>query len=211
MDLQKFVQLRGNLYHLTDKENLKVILETRRLSSSSALAQRAGVPDIDKFLRTRRVGHYAIANGNFKAILRDQDPLFRNIVIKNLEGGWSFEDFVFSLNSRVFFWATEKDLRTHYKRYENQGEFPKIIRVATANIFAVNKHQPEFCHLNSGAPRCSAYHTEGAPPRGPSTFLNADDYERTPSSVREVTFLEGCILPEIIHVASHPNSPYRKI
>src|SRR5690606_9682149 len=124
--------------------------------------------------------------GDFKAILRDQDPLFRNIVVKNLEGGWTFEDFVFSLNSRVFFWATEKDLKNHYLRYENQKEFPNILRFKTAEVIAANKHEPQFCRLNSGAPRCSSYYTKGAPPRGPKTFLGANDYPGTPSSIREV-------------------------
>jgi len=209
MDIDKFIQLRTHLFHLTDAENLPSIIESRVISSSAILAAKAEVPNIEAFLRTRRVGHHEISNGKFKAKLRDQDPLFRNIVIKNLEGGWTFEDFVFSLNSRVFFWATEKDLKNHYKRYENQNEFPKIIRVRTAELFSINSHEPGFCHLNSGAPRCSSYYAEGAPPRGPKTFQKAEDYSRPPSSVREVTFLNSVKLPADIWVSNHPDSPYR--
>lgn len=211
MDLQKFISLRKCLYHLTDENNLTAILKDRQLSSSALLAGLANVPNLNQFLRTRRVGHCQISNGSFSAKLRDQDPLFKNIIIKNLEGGWSFEDFVYSLNSRVFFWATEKDLKNHYQRYENQGEFPIILRFNTTDIIDANKHDPEFCRLNSGAPRCSAYYKEGAPPRGPRTFLKAEDYETSPSSVREVTFLKFCALPREIWISTHPDKPFKKI
>lgn len=210
MELQKFIELRRDLYHLTDESNLATILKNRQLSSTAVLARLFGVPNINQFLRTRRVGHFPISNGKLNAILRDQDPLFKNIVTKNLEAGWTFEDFVYSLNSRVFLWATEKDLKTHYKRYENQGEYPNILRFKTADLFRINKQEPEFCRLNSGAPRCSAYYAEGAPPRGPRTFLKASEYETTPSSVREVTFQKSCSLPSDIWISSHPDKPYKK-
>lgn len=211
MEVQKFVKLREYLYHLTDESNLSPILAAGVLSSAEVLARLAGVPNVDQFLRTRRLGHCPLNNGKLKAILRDQDPLFKNIIIKNLEGGWTFEDFVYSLNSRVFLWATEKDLNTHYKRYENQGEYPKILRFRTAELFSANKQEPQFCRFNSGAPRCSSFYEEGAAPRGPRTFLKASDYETTPSSVREITFVKSCILPDDIWISNHPNNPYRKV
>jgi hypothetical protein len=211
MDLEKFVHLRPYLYHLTDEINIPLILESRILNSTANLVKLAKVPDMDSFLKTRRVGHYPITIGKVNAKLRDQDPLFQKIVEKNLEGGWTFGDFVFSLNSRVFFWATEKDLRTHYTRYENQKEYPRILRFETAELFNENKTQPQFCYLNSGAPRCSAYYEEGAPPRGPKTFVIAADYERTPSSVREVTITGTCKLPENIWMSTHPDKEFKKV
>lgn len=211
MDILKFIALRPFLYHLTDEENVKNILKEGSLNSAAILAKRGLVPDVSNFLRTRRVGHYEINNGSFVARLRDQDPLFEKIVMKNLQGGWSFGDFVNSLNSRVFFWPTEKDLRIHYLRYENQGEFPQILKFSTADIFTINKIEPEFCRLNSGAPRCSSYYVEGAPPRGPQTFQKAPKYLGSPSSIREVTFLNTCILPKEFWLSSHPNSPFRKV
>lgn len=210
MDLEKFIELRPQLYHLTDKINIPLILGARTLQSTSQLVRIAQIPDMDNFLRTRRVGHHSITIGKSQAKLRDQDPLFQKIVEKNLEDGWTFEDFVYSLNSRVFFWATEKDLRTHYKRYENQKEYPRILRFDTADLFNANKTQPQFCHLNSGAPRCSAYYQEGAPPRGPRTFLPAKEYDKPPSSVREVTILESCKLPDNIFIADHPDEKFKK-
>jgi hypothetical protein len=210
MDINKFIELRPHLYHLTDERNINPILQSRTLNSAAVLAKLGGVPNLSEFLRTRRRGHFPIENGSFLAILRDQDPLFEKIVTKNLEGGWTFGDFVYSLNSRVFFWPTEKDLKTHYKRYENQNEYPKIIRVATEDLFAINKTEAQFCRLNSGAPRCSSHYKEGAPPRGPKTFLVASEYPDSPSSIREVTFIKSCILPDNIWISNHPDQEFQK-
>ncbi len=211
MDLKKFIELRPFLYHLTDEKNVKPILSSRTLSSAATLARIGNVPGVETFLRKRRQGHFPIKNGKFEAILRDQDPLFEKIVTKNLEGGWKFGDFVYSLNSRVFFWPTERDLRTHYGRYANQGEFPKILRFNTAELLAANKSQPQFCRLNSGAPRCSSYYKEGAPPRGPETFLEAALYLGSPSSIREVTFVNECKLPDQIWISDAPDKVFKRV
>lgn len=210
MELQKFTRLREYLYHLTDESNLASILNDRTLKSTTKLAQLVNMSSKDTFLKTRRIGHKKISNGNTTFSIRDQDPLFQKIVEKNLEDGMSFGEFVYLLNSKVFFWATEKDLHTHYKRYENQEEYPTILRVKTLDLFEANQKEPKFCRLNSGAPRCSAYYPQGAPPRGKNTFLPADLYNNTPSSVREVTFETECILPEEFYITSHISKPFKR-
>jgi hypothetical protein len=171
------------------------------------------LPDREIFLRTRRVGHKKIGSDGLVISIRDQDPLFKNIVVKNLEDNWTFEDFVFSLNEKIFFWAKETDLRTHYSRYEKQNEFPVILRIGTEQFIELNSkiQEPKFCRLNSGAPRCSAYYEEGAPPRGSKTFLPASEYPGVPSSVREVIFENHCKLPKAISLSKHPNSPFKTI
>lgn len=211
MTIEKFIRLRPYLYHLTDEENLESILRSGTLKSTATLVQEFHLEDADNFLRTRRVGHKKITYRNKSVILRDQDPLFIKILAKNLEGGWTVGDFIYSLNSRVFFWATERDMQGHYLRYENQKEFPKILRFSTGELFALNNNEPQFCRLNSGAPRCSCYYSEGAPPRGQNTFQRAQDYTSTPSSVREVTFLNNCVLPKEIFVSKHPSKSFKKI
>ncbi len=211
MDIQKFIKLRPYLYHLTDKRNLDSIFENRTLISTVNLVLQVNLPNAETFLRTRRVGHQDISNQKSKIILRDQDPLFEKIASKNLELGITFGDFVYILNSRVFFWVKDTDLATHYKRYENQNEFPVVLRFGTTDLLGANEHKPMFCRLNSGAPRCSSYHPEGAPQRGKSTFQYAEDYERTPSSVREVTFEGSCKLPTEILMAYHPTKKFNRI
>jgi hypothetical protein len=210
MELEKFITLRPYLYHLTDEANIESILNSRVLKSAKRLCEEAAIENAEDILRTRRIGHLEISGKNINAKLRDQDPLFQKIVEKNLDGGWSFSDFVYSLNSRVFFWSTIKDLRIHYQRYENQNEYPVIIRAETREVIAINKFQPQFCRLNSGAPRCSSYYVEGAPPRGPKTFQEAPFYNGAPSSVREVTFLDHCKLPSKLSVAKYINADFER-
>jgi len=210
MTIERFIGLRPYLYHLTDEENLESILRSGTLKSTATLVQEFHLEDADTFLRTRRVGHKKIIYRNKSVIIRDQDPLFIKILAKNLEGGWTIGDFIHSLNSRVFFWAKEKDMQGHYLRYENQKEFPKILRFSTEDLFKLNDNEPQFCRLNSGAPRCSCYYPEGAPPRGETTFQHADNYKYTPSTVREVTFLSTCTLPKEIFLSSHPTKSFKR-
>jgi len=209
MDINKFINLRPYLFHLTDPSNLDSILSDRILKSSKTLVDLIALNDKDNFLRTRRKGHKLIQNENLSFWLRDQDPLYEKIVMKNIDKDMSFGDFVLLLNSKVFFWATEKDLKTHYSRYERQNEKPIILKINTKELFEINKTEPKFCNLNSGAPRCSSYYKEGAPLRGTKTFLYAYEYDKLPSSVREVVFDSKCILPSKFYLATSPNALYK--
>lgn len=210
MELNKFIALRPYLYHLTDISNIESILSDYTLKSTSILSGIAKLEDRDTFLRTRRVGHKKIGT-DIQFSIRDQDPLYEKIVNKNLANGMTFGDFVYLLNTKVFFWAKDTDLQIHYGRYEKQNEFPVILRVSTADLFKLNKVEPEFCRLNSGAPRCSSYYKEGAPPRGRDTFQKAKNYSRGASTVREVTFENSCSLPKNIFISKHPNQPFKSI
>jgi len=210
MDIEKFISTRQFLYHLTDKRNLPSILDTYTLKSTKVLVNESTLSGKANFLKARRQDHYALViNGN-QIFLRDQHPLSEKIVMKNMTPGWTFGDFVYSLNSRVFFWSTEKDLRSHYSRYEKKGEFPVILRVDTSEMIATNSIKPQFCKYNSGGPRCHHSFPEGAAPRGVDTFLKAQTFPFSHNEVREVTFLEQCQLSPSLSIASHPDKSYRK-
>jgi len=211
MELQKFIGSRKYLYHLTDKVNLKSILSDYTLKSTTELIKASTIEKKTAFLRTRRLKHCPITINGFEIVIRDQYPLNPVIAMKNMTEGWMFEDFVYHLNSRVFFWPTEKDLKSHYKRYENDNEFPMVLRFETKEVAALNKSEPLFCKYNSGAPRCHNSFKKGAAPRGKNSFLNAIDYPDPIGSVREVTYLSSCTLPKNIYISSHPSKPFRKI
>jgi hypothetical protein len=211
MDIEKFITLRPYLYHLTDESNLDNIVTNRILRSTANLVKVVGLENKEKFLRTRRVGHTKISNGKLSFSIRDQDPLYENIIIKNLKDGMNFGDFVYLLNSRVFFWAKMKDLETHYGRYIKQKEYPIILRAKTADVFAANNNKPQFCKYNSGAPRCCSWYREKAAPRGKSTFQVAEHYENGPSTVREVTFTNQCLLPNNLDISFHVLKPFKPV
>jgi hypothetical protein len=161
----------------------------------------------DELFRVRRRSHEEIAINGTRISLRDQAPLYeRNL---DLSGGYSFADFVASLNSRVFFWpGTASGPNScgvgHFERYKE--ERPRILRIASNSLFAANPWvEPLFCRYNSGAPRCS---NGKKSPRGPDTFLDIGHFIGTPSQVVEVTFDREVLLPANTEVGALPQGPW---
>jgi hypothetical protein len=178
-------------YHLTARANLARIRKTGQLESAAALMRVANRVEL---LRVRRAGLMEIDVNGEAIILRDQAPLHTGHT--DLQGGWDFPRFVESLNSQVFFWpgGEEEPIphgQRHFQRYESQG--PAILRVRLRDLIASNPDRaPLFCPYNSGSPR-----TVGGKksPRGPSTFLPCDQFERNYQHVVEVTFHALAVLP----------------
>ena len=178
------------LYHLTARANLDRILSDGEIASAAELMHRAG--DVAPF-RSRRRDAYALERaGTQLGLLRDQAPLHPGNI--ELHGGWSFEDFVESLNRRVFFWPGDTSrpidygLR-HFARYEQEDVV--VIRVSTATLLEMNP-VPKLCRYNSGSPRCVGGRRS---PRGPATFVHPADADFTPGRVVEVTFEGRAVLP----------------
>ena len=207
MDIISFAKLRPYLYHLTDRENFKQIAKDNRLISTTVIAEQVDHPDSTSFLRTKRPSHVKMQNGTTTYIIRDQKPISEVVLRRSLENGCSYEDFLYLLNSRVFFWPTLSRLQRHFKRYEQEN--PIIIRVETEAIFALNQ-QPMFCQYNSGATRCSSHWGGNAPQRGHNTFLQADRYNLSIGSVAEVTFEGCCILPDNFNIGDSPNGTFQR-
>lgn len=210
MNADKFVSLRPFLYHLTDKRNFDSILSDRTLRSTEQLAKISNLENVESFLKTRRAVHAQISNGKTIYHIRDQKPFSVTIVEKALEKGCTVEDFLFLLNTKVFFWAKLGDLESHYKRYKKEGESPIIFRVKTEELFAINK-PAKFCRLNSGGPRCSAYLGGKGAERGYNTFQDSSNFDASPSSVKEVTFGNECFLPSLLETGNEPNGKFQKV
>lgn len=204
---ERYQAARPCLYHLTAKENLAYIRETRKIYPAATLMETAGRPDL---LRQRRRSHERFTIGNIEIVVRDQAPLYRGNV--SFEDGFTFESFIEHLNRRVFFWpGTTKGPISygirHFRRYE--GESPAILRVSVQSLLMANPSlQPLYCGYNSGSPRCS-YGTKS--PRGTSTFAFAADFDGTPSTVVEVTFPEPVTLPADTQYGGKPTGPWRSL
>lgn len=161
----------------------------------------------DDLLRVGRGRHEKIIINGTTISVRDQGPLHAGNM--QLSGGYSFADFVESLNSRIFFWPgtaggpISYGVR-HFKRYKE--ERPAIVRIASQSLFAANPSvEPLFCSYDSGSPRCS---NGKKSPRGPNTFLDSDHFIGTPSQVVEVTFDREVLLPADTEVGSAPSGPW---
>jgi hypothetical protein len=181
--------------------------ETARLFPAQTLMQRAGQTDL---MRARRIDPAQVRIFGSLVSIRDQAVLHsRNI---QFPPGYKLEDFIESLNQRVFFWPGTGDgpidygIR-HFQRY--QAECPAILRVALQSMLSANPSvAPRFCRFNSGSPRCS--HGRKSP-RGPDVFLLTEDFSGTPSDVVEVTFDAEISIPIDSELGISPQGPWNSM
>lgn len=205
--LSDFVTARPWLFHLTSRENLNRIRQTRALQCSTRLRSLATNPPP---LTDKRRIHLQLDISGDVVLLRDQAPLHSGNM--RLLDGWTFQDVIDDLNGRVFFWpGTTAGIISygvrHYERYKE--EQPVLIRVSSADVFAANSPRaPEFCRFNSGSPRCSG---GIGSPRGPGTFVTATAADYSACKVVEVTFRGEMRLPARVQLADSPRGPWHSL
>jgi len=120
MKIAEFCQARPFLYHMTDKDNLPLILKDWALLSTKRIAYAAFDTRMkaNDFLKTKRDGSESlIANGKTYKI-RDQHPISLTVLKRSLSGGLKTGDFLKILNERVFWWPSIKRLVAHFDRYK---------------------------------------------------------------------------------------------
>jgi hypothetical protein len=178
-----------------------------RLFPAAALMERSGRTDL---LRARRSGAIEVRISEASISIRDQAVLHRGNA--QFPDGYTFEEFIESLNRRVFFWPgkaggpNDYGMR-HFQRY--QEERPVILRVGLQSLLAANVNvRPRFCRFNSGSPRCS-YGKKS--PRGPNVFLFAEDFNGGPADVVEVTFDAAVLLPRDCEFGASPLGPWKRL
>jgi hypothetical protein len=207
LELQRYLNIRPYLYHLTARSNRAHIADTRMLFPAATLMQRARC---EHLLRVRRVSHERLTIDGITILVRDQTPLHEGNLA--LPKGYLYADLIGDLNRRVFFWpGTARGPISyginHFGRYK--GEKPIIIRVRFDSLLQANPMAaPEFCKYNSGAPRCS-YGRKS--PRGPNTFVSASHFSESPSQAVEVTFCSSVAIPANTEYGNHPEGPWHPL
>ena len=207
LELQRYILTRPYVYHLTHIENLSHLRELRQLFPAAMLMRRAGRLDL---VRTPRPGPIPLTVDGRTIILRDQKPLHKGNI--KLPKGFSFEDFIESLNKRIFFWPGDMTRPIpygvrHFEHYKAEG--PAILRIEFTSLLESNPSAtPRFCQYNSGSPRCS--HGKKIP-RGPSTFPAATEFVGTAGRVVEVTFEREIHLPPTAQFGVSPNGPWKNL
>jgi hypothetical protein len=201
--LTAFTKTRPFLYHTTLSDNFEAIRRDRLLVSARDSLLSAGRGHL---VRQRR--EYILPLPG--VALMDQGPL-REANLR-LAGGWTFEDLLEALNSRVFFWPGDtngpvKPGLKHFARYHDGRTGLVVLRTRATAVFSANA-APEFCRYNSGAPRWS---TRTAPPRGPDLFLPSNRFPGPPSSVKEVAFVGSVRVPDDSEWSAQPTGPWRPL
>ena len=200
------MKTRPYLYHLTDRHNVRRIVESKKLESAIGLMKSGKCIAMS---RKRREESIRVTVGETQVMIRDQKPLYLGNIA--LASDWTFEDVLVALNERVFFWPGCSDgpipsgVR-HFDRYRHED--PVLLRIRTEELLLLNNGKdPLFCRYNSGAPRCSG---GVGSPRGPDTFVRCDVATFTASQVVEVTFVDSVRLPDRIERADSVRGPWKR-
>ncbi|HET7479292.1 MAG TPA: hypothetical protein VFJ72_07220 [Rubrobacteraceae bacterium] len=203
--LDNYSETRPFLYHLTAQENIDRIKSSGCLESAAVLLNSAENKEI---IRTRRIEKMPVRIDSEQIVLRDQAPLYADNI--NFTDGWTLGDFVEDLNRRVFFWSGWQHApisygENHFARYSE--ERPVVIRTRFNSLLVKNPgRRPLFCKYNSGAPRQFQGRQS---PRGPGTFLPAEQCPYTCGKVVEVTFIEAVKLPEDTEISFNARGPWK--
>jgi hypothetical protein len=173
VDPEELIARFPRLYHMADAESWSSI-QRRGLLSTTALLDLFGYPmgpnrtAIEAARRPETVSITHPTHG--KAVIRDNKPLSDSKLEACLDG-MACDEFYRTLNSKVFFWLTDKRLRTllHARAYRDQQH--TVLTVDTASLVAHYEHQISLSPINSGS---TAYQ---AMPRGPWTFQPIAAYD----------------------------------
>jgi hypothetical protein len=189
LDIEHFSRVRPLAYHATAAQNFTNIRRERVLYSAAALAPGQ--------LSQQRLAEHPVIKDNELIVLRDQRALRPGHA--ELTGGWTWEDLLAALNSRVFFWPGTQDSpnscgRNFADAYRERGEHLLHLRVPLIELLMANPDQTAyFCRYNSGAPRMSGGRRS---PRGPHIFKPAAAWAGPASNVAEISFVGAVVLPD---------------
>jgi Family of unknown function (DUF7002) len=104
------------------------------------------------------------------AVIRDQKPMSDTSVRKALTGGLKPTDWYRELNSRVFFWLTEKRLNTLLNARAYRSQRHDVLVVDTKRLVERHERKIVLCAINSG---CTIPFPHN---RGLDTFRRMADY-----------------------------------
>ena len=193
--LEEYAQLRPTLWHLTHAKNLPLIRKNRTLLCAARLVPQ-GLPDEPRRGRQVREG---------VPVLRDQDLLHEGSIA--FQSGWSMGDVVRDLNGRVFFWSgwIDRPVKPGRRAFARYSTTDIILRVPFRDLA---QQGPYFSRVNSGATRKQGGE---AVPRGPDTFVRAEQSSFRPSAVVEVAFLDSVRMPKSTEVARSFKGPWERL
>ena len=203
-----FVTSRRFAFHVCGAVNFDAIRKSRTLRSAQLIL--AGSAH-EYLLQGRRDQTLSVPLSNGTVQIRDHKPLIRANM--ELVDGYSFDDFIQELNSRVFLWTgTEagpcNSGRNHINKYLSEGSV-FILRIPTKQLFEINGVENlDITFCNSG----SARQNKGIKAkRGRSTFMNLSAASRNPGDAVEITYKGSAQLPVGAKYAEKLSGPWQPL
>jgi hypothetical protein len=166
------VERYPRLYHMAEAGSWASI-EKHGLLSTAALLDLFEVNRIlrDKIETRKRTESVEIRHpAHGSAWIRDNKPINETVLRRTLVGV-SEPEWYRTLNSRVFFWLSEKRLDRLRYAPPYRDRLHDILTLDTALLLQRHAIRVELAHLNSGAVHPSANY-----PRGAGTFKPIDQY-----------------------------------
>ena len=99
MELERFIQKREYLYHLTDSMNIEFIRKNKKIFSTKYLIENSTLDDKKKnnLLVSRRSSHIQVNLNGTQIQIRDQKPLMMKSLEKCLTDNWNPKDYIYHL------------------------------------------------------------------------------------------------------------------
>lgn len=187
MEINKLIELYPRLYHMAECEAWGSISELGLFSTSAVLDHFGIAGDARARYESEQRPEKVEVGGNMPGniVLRDQVPMPRVRLEKALQDGFTPEEWYRTINSKVFFWATEERLfrllnARAYRLLEHD-----VLTIDAESFVRAYAERIWLCHMNSG-------NTWPMPhKRGANTFCRIPDYpvKRSGRPVKDVAEL----------------------
>jgi hypothetical protein len=210
MDVEELIDQYPRLFHLSEAGSWPTIaahglLPAAEIVSTSALsaAEQAEILSHPR-ASTLSIEHPLMGT----VMIRDQTPLRPHILEKILRD-MSTEQWLNTLNDRVFFWLHPQRLDQLLNARRNRGRPHDVLTVDTASLVTRHHERIRLSAINSGA---TLY--PGAPERGPFTFRTIDDYpyaERRRRRTPQTAVVELAVLGGVPDIADHVVRVHRRL
>lgn len=171
MDVENFVHTYPQVFHLAERDSWEGI-QRHGLMSTTALLDLFEVAEplrseIERKIRKRSFQLEHPTHG--EARIRDQKPISYAGLARCLVG-MTAEEWLLTLNRRVFFWTSPARLHRLLIAKEYRDRPHLVLTVDTSCLLKRYGQSAELCPYNSGNTLFNP------PPRGKGTFLGISDY-----------------------------------
>lgn len=202
MDVEELISEYPRLFHLAEAGSWPAIAAHGLLPTAEIVATSALSPAEQADVLTRpRARAVAVDHPRLgRVTIRDQTPLRAHILEKVLLD-MSTEQWLETLNDRVFFWLHPRRLDQLRNARRNRGRAQDVLTVDTASLVAGYRDRIRLSAINSGA---TLY--PGAPERGRFTFTAIEDFpyaERRRRRPPQSAVVELAVVGGVPDIAAH--------